>query len=64
MAKSNLQLPLHRVSEGRAVVWEAAICVVEIVTEGGMDDDGPGSVVVEGVAAEVPVFFFLGVLTL
>ena len=51
-------------SEGRAVVWEAAICVVEIVTEEGMDDDGPGSVVVGGAAAEVLVVFFLGVLTL
>ena len=51
-------------SKGRAAVWEVAICVVDIETEGGMGVDGPGSVVVGGAAAEVPVYFFLGVLTL
>ena len=51
-------------SEGRAAVWKAAVCIVEIEAEGGMDDDGPGSAVVGGAAAEVPVDFFLGVLTL
>ena len=50
-------------SEGKAAVWEAVTCVVAIVTEGGMDDDGLGSVVVRGVAVEAPVDFFLGVLT-
>ena len=44
-------------SEGKAAVWEAVTCIVAIVTEGGMDDDGPGSVVVGGVAVEAPVDF-------
>ena len=35
-------------SEGKAAVWEAATCIVVIVTEGGMDGDGLGSVVVGG----------------
>ena len=50
-------------SEGRAGVWEAAGCIEAIVAEGSEDDDGSGSAVVGGAAVEVPVFFFLGVLT-
>ena len=50
-------------SRGRVAVWGATFCIVAIVAEEGMDDDGPGSAVVGGVAVEVPVDFFLGVLT-
>ena len=35
-------------SEGRAAVWRVETCVVAIETEGGKDDDGPGSAVVGG----------------
>ena len=57
-------IPGGRVSGGRAAVWEAEVCIEVIVVEGSEDDDGLSLTVVGGgVAVEVLVFFFLGVLT-
>ena len=57
-------IPGGRVSKGRVAVWEVKACIVDIVAEGGRDDDGLGSAVVGGAAVEVPALdLFLGVLT-